>query len=76
MAHKIYATDTFGGELNYSWIQSIDLPFEDITPRKALKLFREEYGYTCKLRKVFDSHDFIRWNIPGTCIAIVLDYSY
>lgn len=74
MLAEIYATDTFGGELNYCWKRSLPLD-EPCTPRQALRAFRKEFGWSCRVKKVEDSYGFVRWNVVGACIAIVLEWS-
>lgn len=81
----IEMTDTFGGELNYSWVKRITtqelidngLLKEDFTDRQLLKAIREEFNLgNIKLRKVIDCGDFKRYNLNKCCIALTIQWQY
>jgi hypothetical protein len=61
-------TDTYGGASNYGWVRRYTVNAKSFTG--ALTMVNREEGYH-KPRKVMDTGDFCRWDIPGCAICIM-----
>ena len=73
---RIELTDTFGGETNYSWIHRMEIKDGDLSNRQILKRVRNKFGITGKIRKVMDTGDFLRYDIAGACVCILIYWEY
>ena len=67
--YKIEITDTFGGEANYSWVRRYEIAAN--TMRGAMQKLARQYG--AGWRKDYDTGDFTRYNLTGTCICCFVD---
>ena len=61
-------TDTFGGETNYCWARRYTVRATSM--RGALTMVNRVEGFG-RLRKVMDTGDFARWDVPGCCVCIM-----
>lgn len=83
---RIEMTDTFGGELNYSWVKrtntseliELGLLQENFTDRQLLKAIREHFDLgSVKLIKKIDCGDFFKmYKLSGYCIALTITWEY
>ena len=71
---NIEITDTFGGEANYCWVERMEINDNDLTNRQILKRVREKYGITCKLRKVLDCGDMVRYNFDKQNVCMFIEW--
>lgn len=69
--YYVEMTDVFGGEANYSWLHRFLVKAS--TPLGAIRKVTKETGYPA--RKVWDTGDTIRYNVPHTCICYFVSYS-
>lgn len=67
----IELTDTYGGEANYSWVKRFLVKAE--TMRGAMRKVSRETG--CPARKVFDSGDVSRFDVPGACLCYFAEWA-
>lgn len=82
---RIEMTDTFGGQLNYSWVKrtSADELFElgllkqGFTDRQLLKAIRSYFDLgSIKLIKKIDCGDFKVYKLNKCCIALTITWEY
>ena len=73
MKVNIEITDTFSGEANYSWVNraSFDMP-DNASTRQILKRVRDHFGISCRLYKVLDTFDLLRYNFQGQCVCMFI----
>ena len=82
---RIELTDTFAGELNYSWVKRtnadelielglLESPFTD---RQLLKAIRKHFDLgSVKLIKKIDCGDFKVYKLNKCCIALTITWEY
>ena len=63
--YTVEITDTFGGELNYSWVRRYFVRAKSI--RGAMRVVQNQYGGYWK--KDYDCGDFARYDMSGACVA-------
>lgn len=82
---RIELTDTFGDELNYSWVKRtntselIDLGLlkENFTDRQLLKAIRNHFDLgSIKLIKQIDCGYFKVYKLNKCCIALTISWEY
>lgn len=66
-------TDTFSGEANYCWVRRYTVKASSMTG--ALTMVNRVEGYK-GLRKVMDTGDFVRWNVPNAAICVMGNEAY
>jgi hypothetical protein len=71
-------TDTFGGELNYSWAKRITLEYPEnkkVTNRILIRDAKRELGITLPHR-VNLANPFIDIRFRNTCLALTIESDY
>lgn len=72
---EVVITDLFCGELNFSWVDKFTFSVNpEITNRQALKIVRDHFGITSKLRQRYDFSDELRYDIDKACIGILINF--
>lgn len=69
-------TDTYGGDLNYSWAKQFTIQDTDTSVRNILKKARQEFGITTKLRKKWDYDSELRYDLAKCNLALHIMWSY
>jgi hypothetical protein len=74
---NVTMTDTFGGELNYSWVEYRTVMIDDYTSDRALiRRVKKLLGVShVKHVKTIDTFDFLRIDLVGTNVAITMESS-
>jgi hypothetical protein len=74
---NVTMTDTFGGELNYSWVERRTIEIDDyISDRALIRQVKKALGVShVKHVKIIDTFDFLRIDLIGTNVAITMESS-
>lgn len=74
---ELTLTDTFGGDLNYSWVKRHEIqPNSELTTRQILKIAREQFGITAKMRQLWDSGSDMAYKLDHCNIALHIMFNY
>lgn len=75
---ELTLTDTFSGELNYSWVKRHEItePNAELTNRQILKIARDEFGITAKMRQLWDSDSEMVYKLDHFNIALHIMFNY
>lgn len=78
---ELTLTDTWGTPeghtLNYSWAKRHVIEnSEDMTNRQILKIAREKFGITAKMRQMWDSGSDMAYKLDHACIALHVMFNY
>lgn len=72
--YYVELTDTFGGEANYSWVRRSTIEANSL--KQAITIFKKEQGIKVKHRVIYDTGDFRRVDLIGSCTCIMVSLKY